>query len=80
MIRGYELMRAAFQRYVEFPMIGYEQKSHDQFKVMDKLRLRIGTMDLRIASIALANDLTLVTRNTSDFARVPNLKIEDWTK
>ncbi len=61
-------------------MIGYEQKSHDQFKVMDKLRLRIGTMDLRIASIALANDLTLVTRNTSDFARVPNLKIEDWTK
>ena len=41
---------------------------------------KIGTTDLRIASIALANDLKLVTRNTSDFARVPDLKLEDWTK
>lgn len=27
--------------------------------------------------IALANDLTLVTRNRSDFEKVPNLRIED---
>ena len=33
---------------------------------------------LLIASIALANRLTLVTHNTSEFNRVPNLKLEDW--
>lgn len=38
----------------------------------------IGPNDLMIASIALANNLTLVTHNTSEFSRVPNLKIEDW--
>jgi len=38
----------------------------------------IGPNDLMIASIALANQLTLVTHNTSEFARVSNLKIEDW--
>jgi len=38
----------------------------------------IGTNDLMIASIALARDLTLVTHNTREFSRVPNLKIEDW--
>jgi len=31
-----------------------------------------------IAAIALANDLILVTHNTSEFSRVPALKIEDW--
>ncbi|MGA2796483.1 MAG: type II toxin-antitoxin system VapC family toxin [Thermoguttaceae bacterium] len=35
-------------------------------------------MDLAIASIALANDLTLVTHNTADFVKIPNLRLEDW--
>lgn len=42
-------------------------------------RLRIGTMDQRIASIALYNNLTVLTRNSRDFSKVPGLLIEDWT-
>lgn len=38
----------------------------------------IGPYDLQIAAIALANDLTLITHNTSEFSRIGNLKIEDW--
>ena len=38
----------------------------------------IGPNDLLIASTALANGLTLVTNNTSEFSRVPGLKLEDW--
>ncbi|MBI4580561.1 MAG: type II toxin-antitoxin system VapC family toxin [Planctomycetes bacterium] len=38
----------------------------------------IGPNDLMIAAIARANDLTLVTHNTSEFGRVPGLGIEDW--
>lgn len=38
----------------------------------------IGPYDLQIAAIALANDLTLVTHNTSEFSRVSGLRIEDW--
>jgi tRNA(fMet)-specific endonuclease VapC len=34
--------------------------------------------DLRIASIALARELTLVTGNGRHFARVPGLHVEDW--
>jgi len=45
---------------------------------LQRARTRVGTMDLKIASIALANDATLLTRNTSDFKRVPDLRIEDW--
>jgi tRNA(fMet)-specific endonuclease VapC len=38
----------------------------------------IGPNDLMIAAIALANKLTLVTHNTSEFVRVPGLALEDW--
>jgi tRNA(fMet)-specific endonuclease VapC len=38
----------------------------------------IGPNDLLIASIALANALTLVTHNTTEFSRVPGLQLEDW--
>ena len=34
--------------------------------------------DLRIASIALSRDLTLVTANLRHFARVPDLRVENW--
>ena len=34
--------------------------------------------DLRIASIALAQDSTMVTRNYKDFSQVPNLTLENW--
>jgi tRNA(fMet)-specific endonuclease VapC len=38
----------------------------------------IGPHDLQIAAIALRHDLTLVTHNTREFARVPALRLEDW--
>lgn len=38
----------------------------------------IGSYDLQIAAIALANNLTLVTHNTREFSRVAGLQIEDW--
>lgn len=38
----------------------------------------IGPLDLQIAAIALANDLTLITHNTREFSRVSGLRIEDW--
>ena len=40
--------------------------------------MAIGPNDLLIASIALASALTIVTHNTSEFSRVPGLKLEDW--
>ena len=38
----------------------------------------IGPYDVLIAGQARARELTLVTYNTSEFQRVPGLKVEDW--
>ena len=45
---------------------------------MERQGNRIGPYDLLIASIALVNDATLITRNTGEFQRVNGLRIEDW--
>jgi tRNA(fMet)-specific endonuclease VapC len=38
----------------------------------------IGGNDMLIAASAIAHQLILVTHNTAEFARIPNLKLEDW--
>jgi tRNA(fMet)-specific endonuclease VapC len=38
----------------------------------------IGANDFLIAAIARANQLILVTHNTKEFIRVPDLLLDDW--
>jgi tRNA(fMet)-specific endonuclease VapC len=38
----------------------------------------ISERDIQIASIALANDLIVVTHNVKEFSRISNLMVEDW--
>lgn len=40
----------------------------------------IGSLDTLLAAQALAHNLTMVTNNVNEFARVPKLRIEDWTQ
>jgi len=52
-------------------------------KEFDRLRAnksyrKIGRADLLVASVALANRATLVTRNLRHFRQVPSLLIENW--
>lgn len=38
----------------------------------------IGPYDVQVAGVALAHDLTVITRNTREFERVPGLRVENW--
>ena len=60
-------------------ILSFTQPAIARYEQLKSMRLRIGTMDLRIAAIALASGATLVTRNVQDFQRIPGLVIEDWT-
>ncbi|MCC5648067.1 type II toxin-antitoxin system VapC family toxin [Nostoc sp. CHAB 5824] len=74
----YELSRM-LERYCATPILPFDDAAITVFQDLWLQRLHIGTMDLKIASIALANNATLLTRNAQDFSKVPNLRIEDWS-
>ena len=42
-----------------------------------RIGLPITTQDAQIAAIALANDMSLATRNTDDFKAIPGLALVD---
>ena len=39
----------------------------------------IGNMDMLIAAHALSTNSVLITNNTKEFERIPELKLENWT-
>jgi len=64
-----------FSRWVVLPL---DVESAEGVRRLRSQGIRIGTQDLRIASITMAHGATLLTRNTVDFAKVPGLRFENW--
>ncbi|MFN4954301.1 MAG: type II toxin-antitoxin system VapC family toxin [Aphanizomenon sp.] len=60
-------------------LLEFNQAACESYQKLRQQKINIGTQDLRIAAIALVNDVILVTQNYKDFIKVPNLSIEDWT-
>lgn len=46
---------------------------------LEKAGTPIGAMDMLIAAHAMSLGVTLVTNNTREFCRIPNLMLVDWT-
>jgi tRNA(fMet)-specific endonuclease VapC len=65
-----------------FEIICFDDEDAEKFGIikaeLSKQGNIIGPYDLLIASQAIAKDLILVTNNTNEFSRIPDLKLEDW--
>jgi tRNA(fMet)-specific endonuclease VapC len=80
LLRGYAMMAQIINNTKIIPTISFEGRSLAVFNELKSRKIKVATMDLRIASIAISYDLTLLTRNRKDFGQIPNLSIEDWTQ
>jgi tRNA(fMet)-specific endonuclease VapC len=76
---AYARLRELFEDYRVRTILDFDQRAAERYRELARSRLRVGTMDLKIAAIALANDATVISRNLSDFRRVPGLRVEDWS-
>lgn len=77
-IERYSMLKRMVTSYAKISLLDFDRPAADEFERLKNQRIRIGTMDLKIAAIALANDATLLSRNLKDFSKVPGLKVEDW--
>ncbi len=78
-VEAYRKLRRFINQFSHINLIDYNAEAANKFEQLRQAKVRIGTKDLRIAAICLANDATLLTRNLKDFGQVPNLKVEDWS-
>lgn len=77
---GYQRLMELLVDFRSRKVLQFEATSADAFDDLRKRHRRHGSMDLKIAAIALANGATLATRNTSDFANIVGLTVVDPTK
>ena len=67
----YAKFQEVFEFFAEWNVIEWNEAAVERFSSLRKDHVRVRTMDMKIASIALANNATLLTANTVDFEKVP---------
>ena len=75
----YRELKKLLQSYCSFAVLDYNAEAAAEFQRLFALKLRIGTMDMKIAAVVLAHNAVLLTRNRTDFGKVPGLRTEDWS-
>jgi tRNA(fMet)-specific endonuclease VapC len=79
LILAYQNLHITFDSLKSFEILDFSSVASTLYSSLLKQKIKIGTQDLRIAAIALSVNGILVTRNQRDFAKVPNLVLEDWS-
>ena len=77
-VEDYQKLHRQLMNYFAIPVIEFEQEAAQEFQRLKKLYPRLGTMDLKIASITKVNNAILLTRNSSDFGQIVDLRIDNW--
>jgi tRNA(fMet)-specific endonuclease VapC len=79
-LEAYKRLKKHLDNYWKIEVLDFDSRAAQHFEHLIRNRIRIGTMDLKIAAIVLSRGATLLTRNQKDFGQVPGLRFEDWTK
>jgi tRNA(fMet)-specific endonuclease VapC len=77
-ITVYAKLQRQIETFANWVLLPWDGDSAEMFLKLRRQGVRIGSLDLKIACIALAHDLTLLTRNATHFAQVSGLRFENW--
>src|ERR1700730_3187806 len=76
-VTPYRELAKLFDFFSEFGISHFDERAADQFDSLRSTKIRLGTMDLKIAAIALVNNALLLSANRRDFEQVPGLRIDN---
>lgn len=77
-VPAYQELVRLFDFFARWSILPFDDEAAGTFEDLRAQRIRIGTMDLKIASIAFVQNGLLLSANLRDFQQVPNLRVEDW--
>ena len=78
-IEGYERLHTFLRDFSVRQVLDFDAPAAEKYQELVRSKVRIGTLDLKIAAIALTSGATLLSRNLGDYRKVPGLLVEDWT-
>lgn len=78
-VEAYFWLQKTLDFYCRVLVLPFGEEAVGIFAKLKEEKIRVGTQDLLIGAIVLANDGVLLSRNLRDFQRVPDLKVEDWS-
>ncbi len=79
-VSAYEKLGRFLESYRYILVIQFDEKAGKVFQELKRNKIRVGTMDLKIASICISQKALLISRNLSDYDQIPNLRVEDWAR
>ncbi len=78
-VNAYARLHALLDDFIRRPVLDFDEACAFEFQGLSASKLRIGTMDLKVAATALAHGALLLSRNLKDFRKVAALRVDDWT-
>jgi tRNA(fMet)-specific endonuclease VapC len=78
-IAAYSRLKRHLDDFRTILVLDFDERAGVEYQRLRRSRVRIGTMDLKIAAIEIAHNATLLSRNLAHFRKVPGLRVEDWT-
>jgi len=81
--RGAMLREMWLQLVANWPIVPFDDRCAEAYarirSGLERQGCVIGDRDMMIAATALVHGLVLVSNNTDEFQRVPDLRVENWT-
>ena len=77
-VRPYDQLINLVRFFQAWEIVRFDEHAAERFRGLRLQRIRIGALDLKIASIALERGAMLLSANAKDFNQVPGLRVEDW--
>ncbi len=76
---AYQDLQQHLENFCSISILQFDRLAILEYQRLRRIYSRLGTMDLKIAAIAVVNQAILLTRNLSDFGQIVELHSEDWT-
>ena len=77
-VSAYLELAALARFFAQWIIVDFDEAAAARFEELRAAKMRVGSMDLKAACVALCHDALLLSANERDYKQVPGLRFENW--